>query len=83
MDFFINEILENDKVKDLLLTETQYVDDAKAFAEKIKNGADIMPEDGIPTIFACAFLADYALEINTKKGISKELLGRAFEEAGE
>ena len=73
MEFFINEILENDKVKEILLTETEYADEAKKFVERVKNGEDIMPKEGIMTIFVCAYLADYALELNNKRGIPKEI----------
>ena len=73
MQFFINEILENDEIKKILLTETKYIAPAKKISEKIKNGEDIMPEKGILPIFVCAFLADYALEVNAKRGISKEI----------
>jgi len=73
MNFFINEILEDERIKNILLTETKYVEEAKEIAKKIKKGEDIMPEKGILPIFVCAYLADYALEINTQKGISKEI----------
>ena len=73
MDFFINEILENDKIKEILLSETSYINEAKELAEKVKKGEEFFIEKGILPIFVCAFLADYALEINSKRGISKEI----------
>lgn len=73
MQFFINEILENEEIKEILLSETKYIAQAKEIAEKIKSGEKIITEKGILPIFVCAFLADYALEINLKRGISKEI----------
>ncbi len=73
MDFFINEILENDQIKDILLRDRDSQKKAKAVAEKMMQGELPDPEKGLFQIFILAYMADYALEVNNKRGISREI----------
>lgn len=72
MQYFVNEILENEDIKTILLSETARYDEAKKVADKIietLNKPEL--EDGVFPVLVLGFLADYALEVNTKRGIPK------------
>lgn len=74
MQYFINEIIENQEIKKILLTDTKRFNEAKKVASTIIDTLkkpDL--EDGIFPVLVLAFLADYALEVNTKRGIDKEI----------
>ncbi len=73
MDFFINEVLENDEIKEILLKDTESQIRAKAVAEEMKKGNIPEPEKGLFPIFILAYMADYALEKNNKRGIPKDI----------
>ncbi len=73
MDFFINEIVENDRVKQKIRENMSMAGDARAIADKIIGGERVVPEKGLQTVFVLAHLADYALKINSQRGISKEI----------
>ena len=76
MDFFLNKILENDEIKQILLnnrgseTEKQAVSVADGI---IKTGDIPTLEPGIMPIFVLGHLADFALQKNSNRGISEEV----------
>ena len=74
MDFFINEILENNEIKKFLLQNKDLEIYAKKIADEIilnKNKPEI--EAGILPIFVLGFLSEYALYKNQQRGISKDI----------
>lgn len=74
MQYFLNEVLENDEIKNLILTKTELYNDAEIMAKNIINTykkPDV--EDGIFPLIVLSFLADYALDVNSKRGIDKEI----------
>ncbi|MBR2861560.1 MAG: DUF5596 domain-containing protein [Clostridia bacterium] len=74
MDFFINEILENDEVKKLLLSNPQTVLKGREIAEQMLQTKQFVPaKAGLLPVAVFAHLADFALEVNTKRGIDKEI----------
>lgn len=74
MDFFINEILENEEAKKLLKTDKSYCEEARKIANKIiETGEKPELPEGILPIYVLAYLADYALKINTERGIDKKI----------
>lgn len=74
MDFFVNEILENEEIKAILLSDNCQRAQAKEIADKIKSTGEIPTlEAGILPIMVLAYLADYALQKNGKRGISKNV----------
>lgn len=73
MDFFINEILENDEIKELLLSNKHLIPEAEKIAEQIKKGEDVSIEKGLLQVFVCAFLAEFALKVNSERNIPKEI----------
>ena len=72
MDFFINEILENNEIKEILKNYNRK-EEAKEVAKKAENGETVKIENGIFPICVLAYLAPYALKKNEEKGISKEI----------
>lgn len=75
-DFFCNEILEDENIKNLLNdteNKIKYGNPAVDIAEKIKKGERCEVERGYLQIFVCAHLADYALEKNSMRNIPKEI----------
>ncbi len=72
MDFFINEILENNEIKEILKNYDR-IEEAKEVAKQVKIGEKVKVENGIFPICVLAFLAPYALEKNEKLGVSKEI----------
>lgn len=73
VDFFINEILEDDEIKHRLLTEKQYTLPAQEIADEIKQGKLPPIEPGILPVFVCAYLAPFALKKNSERGIPREI----------
>lgn len=74
MDFFLNEILENDEIKEILSKEKELELQGKAIAEKIiKTGKAPEIKAGILPIFVLGFLSDYALSKNLERGIDKNI----------
>ena len=72
MDFFLNEILENEEIKEILSKEKELELQGKAITEKIiKTGKAPEIKAGILPIFVLGFLSDYALSKNLERGISK------------
>ncbi len=72
MDFFINEILENQEIKEIL-KDYNRKEEAKTVARQVMNGEKVKVEDGIFPICVLAFLAPYALKKNEDRGINKEI----------
>lgn len=72
MEFFINEILENQEIKEIL-KDYNRKDEAKEIAQKVENGEKVKVENGIFPICVLAYLAPYALSKNEERGISKEI----------
>ena len=72
MDFFINEVLENQEIKDIL-KDYNRKEEAKAVAKQAINGEKVKVEDGIFPICVLAYMAPYALKKNEDRGISKEI----------
>lgn len=74
MQYFINEVIENESIKKILLSETERYDEAKKVADSIiKTLKKPNVEDGIFPLLVLGYLADYALEVNTKRGIGKDI----------
>lgn len=74
MDFFINEILENDEIKEILLSDNETAKIGKKIADDIIKTNEIPNlESGILPIFVLAYLSDYALSKNNSRGIPKEI----------
>lgn len=72
MDFFINEILENNDLKEMLKNYDRK-EEAKQVAQNIKKGEIPKLEKGIFPLCVLAYLAPLALEINNKRGIAKDI----------
>lgn len=72
MEFFINEILENEEIK-AILKDYNRKEEAKEIAHKVMNGEKVKVENGIFPICVLAYLAPFALSKNEAKGISKEI----------
>lgn len=72
MDFFINEILENKDLKKILINYERS-QEAKQVAQSVINGDRPSLESGIFPLCVLAYLAPYALELNNKKGIAKDI----------
>lgn len=72
MEFFINEILENEEIK-VILKDYNRKEEAKEIAQKVINGEKVQVENGFFPICVLAYLAPYALSKNEAKGISKEI----------
>lgn len=72
--FFFKEILENEEVKNILLSNEKLMAEGKNIADEIINSGDEtkLPND-IRALAAFNYLADYALEKNTKMGIPREI----------
>lgn len=74
MNFYINEIIEDQRVKDLLLSDPVMAAKAEKIAEKyLQSGEEPQLEAGLLPIFVLGHMADYALEQNTARGIQKEV----------
>ncbi len=74
MKFFIEEILENDAIKEILLADKETAKEGKRIADEIISTGDIPGlEAGFLPIFVLAHLADHVLEFNSSKGIAKEI----------
>ena len=73
MDFFIEEIVESNEIRDAILANVQYADRARELADEVIAGKMPEPEKGMETVYVLGFLADYALKINTERGIPREI----------
>ncbi len=74
MNFFLNEILENDEIRQILSENSQLELKAKAIAEEIINTKSIPKiEAGILPIFVLGFLSNFALLKNNERGIDKDI----------
>ncbi|MBE5869399.1 MAG: hypothetical protein E7293_10680 [Lachnospiraceae bacterium] len=74
MDFFITEILENEPVKERLLADKETEKEGKEIAEKIIRTGEYAPmKAGMLPVFVLAYLADFALEKNSYRGIPREI----------
>lgn len=73
MEFFINEIIEDEEVKKLLISDNEMNKKASEISKDIINGNIPSLQNGILPIFVLGHLSEYALKINTEKGISKEI----------
>ena len=75
MDFYINEIIDDAQAKEILRTDPEGLSaQAKVLAEEfIRTGTCDMPKGGMLPLFVCAYVADHTLEINTKRGIPREM----------
>ena len=61
MQCFIDEIIEHQEIKDILLSETARYDEAKSVADNIiKTLKKPVLEDGIFPLLVLSYLADYA-----------------------
>lgn len=82
MDFFINEILENEHIKEKIRNATEFHKEAREIAEKIiATGEKPELEIGMLPLCVVAFLADNALKVNTEKGIPKEITVATLKDA--
>ena len=61
LSFFINEIIESDRVRDKMIECKALSASAKDFAEKIKRGEISEPEGGVFELFVFGHLADFAM----------------------
>lgn len=73
MQFFINEILEDEAVRELLRSNPAVAEEGRQIARRIEGGERIVPPAGLLPIFVLAYLADFALEKNTARGIPREI----------
>ncbi len=74
MDFFINEIIEDERVKTLLLKDTETSAKAKGIAEEyLSGGEEPQLEAGLLPIFVLGQMADHTLAMNNARGIAKEV----------
>ncbi len=73
MDFFIDEIVESDEIRSAILANTQYAERARKLADEVIAGKKPEVEKGMETVFVLGYLADYALKINSERGISRDI----------
>ncbi|MBQ8684036.1 MAG: DUF5596 domain-containing protein [Clostridia bacterium] len=73
MQFFINEILEDDAVREILRTNPAMAEEGREIARRIAAGEDITPAPGLLPLFVLAHLADYTLEKNNALGIPRDI----------
>ena len=73
MQFFLNEILEDEAVRAVLRDNPTMVEEGRNIARRIIEGETITPPVGRLPLFVLAYLADYALEKNTARGIPREI----------
>ena len=73
MSFFIDEILEEDAVREVLRNNPAMAEEGRDIAHRIQNGEPIIPPAGLLPLFVLAHLADYALEKNTARDIPYEI----------
>lgn len=73
MQFFINDILENDAVREILRTSPALAAEGRDIARRIIAGETITPPAGLLPIAVLAYLADYALERNTARSIPRDI----------
>lgn len=74
MKFFLNEILENEEIRKCLQENGHLADEGKKIAAQIATtGECISLDHGILPIFVLGYLADYALEKNSARGIPREI----------
>jgi len=73
MEFFIDEIVESREIRDAILANVQYADRARELADEVIAGNKPEIEKGMQTVYVLGFLADYALKINSDRGIPKEI----------
>lgn len=74
MDFFLNEILENERVRQALDFASPEAMEAKKMAdEAVKTGERPRLSPGMTPIYVLAYLADHALQKNNARGISREI----------
>ncbi len=72
MEFFVNEILENEDLKKKIINYDRKEGSAQV-AQSIINGHRPNIEKGIFPLCVLAYLAPYALELNNKRGIAKDI----------
>ena len=72
MNRFLDEILENDKVRQLI-NEAICHKEAQEWAEKVINGCKENPEDSMLQILTLAYMTDYAFKKNAERGIPEEI----------
>lgn len=73
MDFFINEIVEDDVIRSAILANIQHAERARELADEIIDGKKPSVEPGMQAVFVLGYLANYALKINSERGISKDI----------
>ncbi len=73
MDFFIEEIVEKEEIRSAILANVQYAERAREIADEIIAGKKPEVEKGMQAVFVLGFLADYALKINSERGISRDV----------
>lgn len=72
--FFLDEILENKEIKELLLNDKELMTKGKSIAEQIIEAKNVIyPKAGLLPLAVLHFLADYCLEKNNSRGIPKEI----------
>lgn len=75
MKFFIDEILEWDDVREILLTDPEGMKpQAEIYAEEfIRTGSCGVPKGGMISLFVTAILADHTLKLHEARGIPHEI----------
>ncbi len=73
MDFFINEIVEDNVIRSAILANISYAERARELADDIIAGKKPSIEAGMQAVFVLGYLANYALKINTERGIPREV----------
>ncbi len=83
MEFFINEIIENEEIRHLLRTDPEGLSQqAKAMAEEmIATGKYKSPSNGMLPLFVLGYLADHTLEVNGARGIPREITVTTLKDA--
>lgn len=82
MEFFINEILEDEALKEKMRTDRSLCQKAREIADHIIETGDKSEIGfGMLPLYVIAYMADYALKYNTSRGIPKEITVATLKDA--
>jgi len=74
MQVFIDEILENEELKEIMRHDSPLQKDAQKIAMAISQGKSVPePQAGLMQLYVLAYLTEYALTINSKRGIDRRI----------
>ncbi|MBP3301441.1 MAG: DUF5596 domain-containing protein [Clostridia bacterium] len=82
MEFFLNEILEDQAVRDLMIADPEGLkEQAKALADQFAQTGDCeVPEGGMLPLFVYAYALNNALALHEKRGIPHEISVAIFKD---